>query len=82
LQKLRRLRDILASGFGYPDAVAAFALFAVMHSFLSIVAWLTSSGYEDSSVPYIAQAIMGLIQIGIVLWLLVLSWRKTKTTKT
>lgn len=77
LQQFQSLRDALARGLRHPDVVAMFIMFSAFQAVLCIVAWLSSSGYEDSSIPYLLQAILALFQLSALGWI---GWKAWKAT--
>lgn len=67
--QLQELREALTRGLRHPDVVAMFVVMSAFQALLCIVAWITSSGYEDSMIPYVLQAVLGLIQLGLLGWI-------------
>jgi hypothetical protein len=63
---LEKLIERARMGFVSHDPVAYFIVLAALQALLSIVAWGTSSGYEDSAIPYLLQAILGLLQLAVL----------------
>jgi hypothetical protein len=63
---LENLLNKVGASLRQPNVVAYFIVLAALHAVLSIAAWGTSSGYEDSAIPYFLPALLGLVEIGIL----------------
>jgi hypothetical protein len=60
-KKLNKIYAAVKKGSANGELQTVFVVLCLLQSLLCMVAWVTSSGYEDSAIPYILQALLGCV---------------------
>jgi hypothetical protein len=63
--KYGKICTAIRKGSNNGELQLVFVVLSLLQALLCIVAWITSSGYEDSAVPYMLQALLGGLITGM-----------------